>query len=58
MKKITVFMIPLLIYIAVLSGGSVSADGTAEISLSTVTADPGNTVDVEIRISKNPESIP
>lgn len=54
MKKITVFMIPLLIYIAVLSGGSVSADGTAEISLSTVTADPGNTVDVEIRISKNP----
>ena len=54
MKKITVFMIPLLIYIAVLSGGSVSADGTAEISLSTVTADPGNTVAVEIRISKNP----
>jgi len=54
MKKIAVFLLPLVICIYLFPGTFVSADGALTISLSAVAADPGNSVDVEVRIAGNP----
>lgn len=54
MKKIAVFLLPLVICIYLFPGNFVSADGALTISLSAVAADPGNSVDVEVRIAGNP----
>lgn len=54
MKKIAAFILPLLICAAVLSGGSLFAEEPVTISLTETAADPGSTVDIELRIAHNP----